>query len=423
MTGGDEVVLGGRYRVIGSVDCGTLADIRLAYDTVLQRKVTVKLATEARGDGSDSPGSYPPGVFRREAEMAASLEHPHVHPVYDYGTHGALEYLVMRFFNETLRQYIRRFAPPSYMPLDVALPLFRSISGAIDYLHERGPIVHGNLKPNTIVLDTEAGSHPYPFVSDLGVAALGAKGIGTPLYMAPEQASGGAVSAAADLFALGILLYECLTGVLPFHAESIPAILFQKMQPARGQYSVRRVRPELPLGVDLVLEGLTRPEPSERYRTATAAMEELARAFYSGQASVEGTVFISYAREESGYVHEVARRLRGLGVKLWIDQDIQPGANWDRSVEDALREADTMLVVLSPAAVASETVCDEWSYFLDHGKNVYPLIYEPCELPLRLRRRQHIESTRDLLSDLARIVAMLAEKKAQNGRTGEAAPV
>jgi serine/threonine protein kinase len=413
-----ELVLGGRYRVIDKVDCGTLADIRLAHDTLLRRNVTVKLAREGRGGATDPPGSYPPGAFKREAEMAAALQHPHVHPVYDYGAHGELEYLVMRFFNETLRQFARRFQTPTLMPLDVALPLFQSLAGAIDYLHEHS-VVHGNLKPNTIVLDTESGSRPHPFVSDLGVAALGPSGIGTPLYVAPEQASGREVSGAADLFALGILLYECLTGAVPFGDGNIASILFQKSHPASGQYSARSRRPELPLGVDLVLEGLTRPEPAERYRTATAAMEDMARAFYSGQEAIEGTIFVSYAREESAYVHELARRLRALGVKVWIDQDIQPGASWDRSVEAALRSADRMLVVLSRAAVESETVQDEWSYFLDHGKSVVPLIYEPCEVPLRLRRRQRVESTRDVLGDLSRVVAVFADKTPEPGRGGE----
>lgn len=414
----DELVLGGRYRVIGKVDCGTLADIRLAHDTLLKRKVTVKLATETRGDASDDPGSYPPGVFAREAEMTASLQHPHVHPVYDYGREGALEYLVMRFFDETLRQFARRFQAPAFMPLDLAVSLFQSLAGAVDYLHERS-VVHGNLKPNTIVLDTEAGPRPHPFVSDLGVAALGPSGIGTPFYMAPEQASEREVTGAADLFALGVLLYECLTGALPFGEGNIASILFQKLHPAVGQYSARSRRPELPLGVDLVLEGLTRPEPAERYRTATAAMEDLARAFYSGQEAIEGTVFVSYAREESTYVHELARRLRGLGVKVWIDQDIPAGASWDRSVEEALRAADRMLVVLSRAAVESETVQDEWSYFLDHGKGVVPLVYEPCEVPLRLRRRQRVESTRDLLGDLSRLVAVLATTGTEPGPGSE----
>lgn len=408
MTTGEELVLGGRYKVIGTKDCGTLADIRLAYDTLLRRNVTVKLATE--GDPESGRGRYPDGVFKREAEIAASLQHPHLHPVYDYGTQAGQHYLVMRVFNETLREHIHRFERPHMLPLDAALPLFQSIAGAIDYLHEQGGIVHGNLKPNNIVLDTESGSRVHPFVSDFGVAALGPRLIGTPLYMAPEQMSGAEVSSAADLFALGIILYECLTGSRPFSHDDLPGILRSKLEPRDGQYSVRRLRSDLPVGVDLVVEGLTRPDPSDRYASASDAIEEMARAFYSGQSSVEGTVFLSYAREETAYVHDLARRLRGIGIKLWLDQDIQPGTNWDRSVEEALRKSSCMLVIMSRAAVESESVTDEWSYFLDHGKAVYPMIYEPCELPLRLRRRQHITRSHDLLSDMSRIIGVLAER-------------
>lgn len=409
MTVSEELVLGGRYKVIGPLDCGTLADIRLAYDTLLQRKVAVKLAVE--GEWEPGRGRYPMGVFKREAQLAASLQHPHLHPVYDYGSHGEHQYLVMRFFNETLREHIGRFAPSQWMPLDVALPLFQSIAGAIDYLHEHGPIIHGNLKPNNIVLDTESGSRIHPFVSDFGVATLGAQGIGTPLYIAPEQVTGAEVSPAADLFALGVIVYECLTGSVPFPRSTISGMLYSKLQPAEGQYSVRRIRADLPVGLDLVVEGLTRPDPSERYPNASAAIEQMARVFYVGRSRIEGTVFMSYAREESPYVHELARRLRSIGIKLWIDQDIQPGTNWDRSVEEALQNANVMLVIMSRAAVASEGVGDEWSYFLDHGKAVYPLVYEPCELPLRLRRRQHITITRDMLTDIARIVEVLAQAK------------
>jgi serine/threonine protein kinase len=419
MTTDGSLLLGGRYEVLRPLDCGTRADLRLAYDTLLRRKVAVKVATTEGNSSRRARSEYPAGAFRREAEVSAGLQHPHLHPVYDYGRDGEIEFLVMRVFDATLREFIRRFTPPAFMPLDVALPLFQSIAGAIDYLHDHGPIVHGNLKPNTIVLDAEDKPHPHPFVSDLGVAVLGPAGIGTPLYMAPEQVTGEGVSGAADLYSFGILLYECLTGTLPFKGGNLPALLMQKLRPAEGQYSLRRIRPDLPLGIDLVIEGLTRVQPSERYRTATAASEEIARAFYRGQAAVEGTVFLSYAREQSDYVHELARRLRGLGVQLWIDLDIQPGTNWDSSVEDALQRSDMMVVVLSRAAVESETVRDEWSYFLDHGKDVYPLLYERCEVPLRLRRRQYIETTRDLLNDLARIVGMLAERKPNPPREGE----
>lgn len=403
----EELILGGRYRVVGPMDCGTLADIRLAYDTLLRRKVTIKLAME--DESATGRGWYPVGVFKREAELAASLQHPHLLAIHDYGIDGTRQYLVMRYFNETLREHIRRFTPPALMPLDMAVPLFQSIAGAVDYLHAHGPIVHGNLKPNNIVLDTEFETRVHPFVSDFGVATTGAGLHGTPIYMAPEQAAGGGVSYKADLFALGIILFESLTGSLPFLRGDIHSILLSKIKPVDGQYSVRRFRADLPAGVDLVVEGLTRPEPSERYASASAAIDEIARAFYSGQSAIEGTVFLSYAREESEYVHALARRLRSVGIKVWIDQDIQPGTNWDRSVEEGLQLANSMLLVISRAAMQSETVRDEWSYFLDQGKAVYPVIYEPCELPLRLRRRQHIAISRDLLSDVARVVAALAE--------------
>jgi serine/threonine protein kinase len=399
-------VLSGRYKIMEKADSGTLADLWVAYDTLLNRKVIVKPAKEGEWDAG--PGHYPAGIFEKEARIAAGLEHPHLLPVYDYGRHGDNQYLVMRVFNATLREYIRRFDSPKGMPLDVAMPLFQRIASAIDYLHEKGPIVHGNLKPNTIVLDTESGSQIHPFISDFGVAARGAEGIGTPLYIAPEQVSGGKVLPATDLFSLGVILYECLTGVLPYRGDNMSSILYQKMHPEDGQYSVRKIRTDIPVGVDVVVERLTRPEPSERYPCAVSAIEDMTRAFYSGQSEIGGTVFISYARKEREYVHALAQRLRSIGIKLWTDQDIQPGANWDRSVEEALKDTECMLVIMSPTAVQSENVQDEWSYFLEEGKPVYPFIYQSCELPLRLRRRQHIKSTGDMLTDISRIVDVLA---------------
>ena len=407
----DEVILGRRYRLARRLDCGTLADIRLAEDMLLQRHVAVKLARE--GDWQTNRGWYPPGVFKREAQMAAALQHPHLHAIYDFGTDGQqLQYLVMRTFSQTLRQYLDSLAPPRQLPLDVALPLFVRIADAMDYLHQRASIVHGNLKPNNILLDTELGSHLYPFVSDFGVAAWGPQGIGTPLYMAPEQAAGEAISGATDRYALGLILYECLTGTLPFRKdETITTTLFKKIRPAEGQYSVRPVRPDLPAGVDLVIDGLTRPDPSERYSTASAAIEALARVFYAGpsrESDFEGSLFISYARARQPYVHALAQRLRSIGVKVWIDRDISVGEPWDSSIEQALDDASAMLVILCPDAVQSDSVRDEWSYFLDRHKPVYPLVYETCNIPFRLRRRQHIRIGADILADASRILDALA---------------
>jgi hypothetical protein len=172
--------------------------------------------------------------------------------------------------------------------------------------------------------------------------------------------------------------------------------------------SVRKIKPHLPPGVDVVLDRLTRCEPEERYSSLAEAVDELARAFYSGQASIEGQVFISYARKDKDFVYELAKELRRVGLDLWIDQDIPPGANWDKSIEKALAQCDKLLLIVSPASMVSENVQDEWSYFLEEGKPVYPFIYEATELSFRLRRRQYIMGAGDLLNDVAGIVDVLS---------------
>jgi serine/threonine protein kinase len=242
----------------------------------------------------------------------------------------------------------------------------------------------------------------------LGVAAVGGASMGTPIYMAPEQIKDETTSSAVDLYAFGIIILECFTGQQPFPIDNLNRTFYLKLQPELGQYSARRHRPELPMGVDVVIDRLTRTDPAERYPSAQAAIDELTRAFYSGQASIEGKVFVSYARKDQDYVHDLARQLRSIGVDIWIDQDIAPGTNWDHHIEDALAACDKMLLILSPAAVASENVHDEWSYFLERGKAVYPFVYQPCEMSFRLRRRQFITSTGDTLNDVAKIVDVLA---------------
>jgi serine/threonine protein kinase len=264
-------------------------------------------------------------------------------------------------------------------------------------------VIHGNLKPQLIALDTENSQQIHPYVSDFGIAAKGGAGKGRVVYTAPEQYGGGEITHRADLYAYGIILYQCFSGHLLADETEIMAI-----PPAERRYAVRQVRPEVPIGVDLVIDRLTRPDPAERYATATAAVEALTHAFYSGQGALEGRVFISYAHKDQDYVHRLAKQLRSVGVDLWIDQDIAPGVNWDKQIEEALNACDQMLLVFSPAALISENVHDEWSYFLERGKAVHIYIHETCELPFRLRRRQYFLSKGDLLADVSQIVDVLA---------------
>jgi serine/threonine protein kinase len=393
-------VLGGRYQIVERIETGTLAEVWSAHDAILDRKVAVKIGWRSE-DGQNPFNDRE--LFRREAQIAAKLEHPHLLPVYDFGEHDDYLYLVARYFNETLRNRLGGQTLPSL----TTLRLLQQLADAIDHLHQQGQITHGNLKPSTIVLDSQAGKlHPY--ISDFGIAAIGVTNVGTPIYMAPEQLKDEETTTAVDLYAFGVIILECFTGQTPFAEANINRIFYLKLQPEPQMYSARRHRPELPMGVDVVIDRLTRTNPQERYPTAQAAVDELTRAFYTGKSNIEGKVFISYARKDQDYVHGLARQLRNIGIDIWIDQDISPGANWDHHIETALALCDKMLLILSPAAVASENVHDEWSYFLEHGKAVYPFVYQPCEMSFRLRRRQFMTSTGDTLNDVAKIVDILA---------------
>ena len=403
----DDELLAGRYRLVARMNSGTLADIRLAHDEVLDRDVVVKLAREHR-----PTGFYAPGVALKESRTAAKLEHPHLLPVYDFGSHDDCPFIVMRRFTESLRQHLARFRPPVFPASSLVVGLLRQIASAIDYLHEHGPIVHANLKPENIVLDSESGTQVHCYVSDFGVAALGMRGVGTPIYMAPEHATEGDVTPAVDRYALGVIAFECFTCRIPFADTNTTMLFMQKHSPPEGLYSASRYRPDLPIGVDVVLDRLMRKNPADRYATATEAIDQLSQAFLSGHTAIAGPVFLSYARADHLYAHALAAELRRVGVDLWLDRDIRPGTNWDRSVEDALGRCRTMLVIMSPTAVASENVQDEWSYFLERGRVVHPFVYQACDMPFRLRRRQYVVSTGDLLNDIARVVSMLSSETA-----------
>jgi serine/threonine protein kinase len=392
--------VGGRYEILAQLESGTLADIRTARDLVLDRVVNLKLNRV-----QEAP--FTAAFFAQEARLAAGLEHPHLLPIHDYGVHDGVHFLVMRRYDTSLRQHLRSLRGPERMPLETTVRLFRQIASALDHLHTKGA-VHGNLKPENIVLDTTSGREVHAFLSDFGVAVLRGRGIGTPVYMAPEQAIGSDVSPATDLFSLGITLYETLTGAVPFAVDDARTMLAQRLSPPDGLYSARRRRSDLPVGVDLVIAGFTQVAPADRFASASRGIEALDRAFHAGGSHIAGPVFISYARSDAAFVVRLIERLKGVGVPVWNDRDIRSGDNWDRAVEAALREAKQMLVVMSPAAVASENVHDEWSYFVEQRKAVYSFVYQPCELPFRLRRRQYVASTGDLLSDVASILEGLA---------------
>ncbi|HEY5317602.1 MAG TPA: protein kinase, partial [Solirubrobacteraceae bacterium] len=213
-------IVDGRYRVISRLGSGGMADVFCAEDQQLGRKVALKLLHHRF---AEDPGFVE--RFRREAQAAAGLQHPNVVSVYDRGSHDDTYYIVMEYLpGRTLKQLIRDEAPlDPIRSIDITVQILR----AARFAHRRG-VIHRDLKPHNVMVEDDSD---HIKVTDFGIARAGASDMtetgsimGTAQYLSPEQAQGHAVSASSDLYSIGVVLYELLTGRLPFDAESAVTI-------------------------------------------------------------------------------------------------------------------------------------------------------------------------------------------------------
>lgn len=261
-------VLAGRYRLGDRIASGGMAEVRRATDLTLGREVAVKLLhPHLVGD---------PVVverFRREAVAAAALNHPSIVAVYDTCSDDGLEAIVMELVRGvTLREHLDEHGPLS--PVD-AVDVAAAVAEALQVAHEAG-VVHRDVKPANVLLCDDRRVK----VADFGIATAFADGdltgggwVGTAKYLAPEQVRGDRVDPRADLYALGVVLYECVTGRVPFAADSEAATALARLQ--RPPLRPRQVRPALPRDLDdLVVRTLAR-DPDGRPPTAAALRAEL----------------------------------------------------------------------------------------------------------------------------------------------------
>jgi serine/threonine protein kinase len=259
----------GQYRIIGRLGTGGMAEIYRAHQENMGRDVAIKIL---RAD--ISAGAEGTERFKREARTIASLSHPHIIKVFEYDRFHDLFYLVMELMEGgTLADRIQR----GPLPLDTINTVLGQIAQALDYIHRNG-IVHRDLKPSNILFDRNG----YAILTDFGIskrtetlAALTAAGMamGTLVYMAPEQLHGEPSDKRTDVYALGVVLFEMLTGKLPFDTTT-PGEIFQGKMSAAVP-SIRKLRPAAPEGAQQVVEKAMAHDPADRYQSAT----ELAVAF------------------------------------------------------------------------------------------------------------------------------------------------
>src|SRR4051812_27118925 len=264
-------VVDGRYSIISRLGSGGMADVYCAQDLQLGRKVALKLLYRRFAEDEQFVER-----FKREASAAAGLQHPHVVGVYDRGEYDGTYYIAMEYLEgRSLKQIVQEEGPlDPERAIDVVVQILR----ASRFAHQRG-VIHRDIKPHNVIVDDEGRVK----VTDFGIARAGASDMtetgaimGTAAYLSPEQAQGHAVSAASDMYSIGIVLYEMLTARLPFEAESAVTIALKQVndQPVPPRALNPEISPELE---DVVLQALQK-DPTHRFADADAfiaALEEV----------------------------------------------------------------------------------------------------------------------------------------------------
>ncbi|HEY7198551.1 MAG TPA: Stk1 family PASTA domain-containing Ser/Thr kinase [Gaiellaceae bacterium] len=260
----------GRYRILRKLGSGGMANVYLAEDEELGRRVAIKILNERYANDELFNER-----FRREAKSAAGLSHPNIVSIYDRGEADGIPYIAMEVIEgRSLKELI---LTRGALPVGQAIDYAKQILGALRFAHRHG-IIHRDIKPHNILL----GNEDRLKVTDFGIARAGASQMtevgsimGTAQYLSPEQARGAPVTAASDLYSLGIVLYELLTGQVPFTGDSAIEIAMKHLNEIPRPPSA--IRPEITPELDQVVLRALAKNPEDRYQSADELQEDLDR--------------------------------------------------------------------------------------------------------------------------------------------------
>jgi serine/threonine protein kinase len=389
----------GKYKITDFLGKGGMAEVYKAYHPKLERYVTIKILHSFLAEGEDFRGR-----FDREAKAIASLRHPHIVQIYDFDIEDDHYYMVMEFIGGgTLQSLMWELSKSSrYMPVSQVLSIIRQIAEALDYAHNKG-IIHRDIKPSNILLDSNGDA----YLADFGIARmmsgtqLTATGtlIGTPTYMSPEQGIGADLTAISDIYSLGVILFELLTGKAPFTSETTPLAIIHKhiYEPPPNP---RVIRPDLTEAVAQVVLKVLAKDPKDRYQSGrelvqaleTALSQEMVERLNSSEALADVTI---------------------LTLPTIPFESAEPGANLTKVPNISIEEATSIEMPIpppikteSPQATHSPTteqpisektplqrksisvlICEGWGWIIQMISNLKKMGLRGLPLKDRLRNR------------------------------------
>lgn len=271
-----------------------MAVVFLAHDPRVERNVALKILTAHYQLEADLRER-----FEREAKIIASLEHPSIVPIYDYGEHEGQPYIVMRYMSGGSLDH-RILRTEKQLPLDYVLLIVERIAAALDVAHDAG-VIHRDLKPSNILLD----QYDNPFLGDFGIVKLvkrisgnwqSSTIVGTPAYMSPEQAQGDRIDRRSDIYGLGAVLFEMLTGRQPYEADSITGLLMMQVNAPIPR--IKDAAPDVSAHFQDVIDKSMAKSPTQRFSTASAVAKAFRKAVnYTGPVQLDKTL-IDKPRED-----------------------------------------------------------------------------------------------------------------------------
>jgi serine/threonine-protein kinase len=295
----------GRYRIVEALGEGGMAQVFKAFQPGLERVVAVKVLPEYYMRDERFLAR-----FQREAQAIAHLSHPNILPVYDFGREGNLTYIVMQYVDGgTLKALLE-----DELSYERVSDLLGQAADALDYAHGQG-ILHRDVKPTNMLI--ERGQRVL--LSDFGLAKMVGDqesitatgvGIGTPAYMSPEQGQGEGVDARTDVYALGVVLYEMVTGRVPFRAETPMAVIIKHVTAPLPL--PRSINPAVPESVEAIILKALAKDKEDRYASAGAMM----KAFNGALTESPGPLMAPTRETEAGQVCPVCARANRPGVSF-----------------------------------------------------------------------------------------------------------